>query len=329
MTFASPTALLALGALAPLAALYIVSYWRGRRDLAYLAAPPVASSVQRGDATRPTDPRKLYLFKRFFEGLLTCIGFAAVVLAFAGARWGEAVLEETRIGSEVVVLVDLSRSMTATDIAPTRVQRAVAVATAVVEARTTEQFAVVGFGDRPHLLLPFTGDAVAVVRQLAALSEAELAGSNLGEALAFATSLPGRPGSARLLLLLSDGEADAGPALAAARIAGQRRMPIVAVAIGSESGSVLELEQGAVTTRADRALLEQLAIASGGLLVDSDAGAEQVAAAAGHLEEVSATTDGRSFQVEPLERYPLLAMIGVAGVLLAQAVRRVRWQGLF
>ena len=120
MSFANPTGLYALLALLPLAAVYVATYWHGRRDLDYFAAPPVASSAQ-----PRTDPRKLYLFKRFFEALLTCVGFAAVVLAVAGIRWGEEVVEETRIGSEVVVLMDLSRSMIAADVAPSRLQRAV------------------------------------------------------------------------------------------------------------------------------------------------------------------------------------------------------------
>ena len=324
MSFANPTGLYALLALLPLAAVYVATYWHGRRDLDYFAAPPVASSAQ-----PRTDPRKLYLFKRFFEALLTCVGFAAVVLAVAGMRWGEEVVEETRIGSEVVVLMDLSRSMIAADVAPSRLQRAVTVASAVVEARSGEQFAVVGFGDRPHLLLPFTADHVAVVQQLAALQDAQLAGSALGEALAFAASLPGRPGAARVLLLLSDGEADVGTALAAARRVGTLRMPIVAVPIGTAEGSDITTADGVVTTRANRNLLAQLAEVSGGLLVDAGAGAEQIAAASRRIEQVSATTDGRSFRVEPVERYPLLALAAAVAVLLGQTVRRVRWHGLF
>ena len=329
MSFANPAALYAMLALVPLAAVYALSYRRGRRDLGYFAALPPRQLAHRRDAGKQTDPRKLFLFKRFFEALLTCVAIGAVVLAVAGIRWGEAVVEETRIGSEVVVLIDLSRSMTATDTAPSRLARAVTVATAVVEQRAGEEFAVVGFGDRPHLLLPFTRDHVAVAQQLAALRDAELAGSALGEAVAFATALAGKAGSARVLLLLSDGEADAGAALEAARRAGTLRMPIVAVPVGTVEGGIVDVGDSAVTTRADRALLDQLAEASGGLMVEAEVGAEQIAAVSRRIERVSATTDGRSFRVEPVERYPLLAMLAVLAVLLGQAVRRVRWHGLF
>lgn len=324
MSFANPTALYVLLALLPLAALYVVTYRRGRGDLWYFAAPPVTSS------SHPrTDPRKLFLFKRFFEALLTCVSFAAVVLAVAGIRWGEEVVEETRIGSEVVVLIDLSRSMTATDVAPSRLKQALTVATAVVEQRAGEQFAVVGFGDRPHLLLPFTRDHVAVIKQLAALQDAELAGSALSDALTFAMTLSGSSGAARLLLMLSDGEAETGTVLEAARRAGTLRMPIVAVPIGTAEGSEIATSDGVVTTRANRGLLSQLAEASGGLLVDAGAGAQQIAAVSRRIEQVSAATDGRSFRIEPVERYPLLAMMAVVAVLLGQTVRRVRWHGLF
>jgi len=339
VSFAEPAALLMLTALLPLAVLLGASYRRGVRDLSHFVtlrpAPPLrgglAALSSAGARTRlsAADPRKVFLFKRFFDGLFTCVALAAIVLAIAGVRWGEGVVEEPRIGAEVVLIIDLSRSMMATDVEPTRLARAIGTLNAIVEATPAGRFALVAFGDAPYLLVPFTDDRIAIAQNLNALGDSNLAGSNLAAALVFATELTGRAGSGRTLLLLSDGEANGADPLVAARVVADKGVSIVAVSVGTVSGSRLATGDGEVVTSANPELLRQLAEVSGGLFAGLGAEAEQIEAVTAFLAGASQTADGRSFRFEPVQRYPLLVAVGVVALVLGQLTRRVRWHELF
>jgi Ca-activated chloride channel family protein len=338
MTFAEPNALLMLVPLLPLVIMFAISYRRGLSDLGSFA--PLRPRLPRraglaGASTGPrrqaknADPRKVFLFKRFFEALLTCLAVAAIVFAIAGIRWGEGVVEEPRIGAEVVVVVDLSRSMAATDAEPTRLGRSLQTLRAILAAAPPGRMALVVFGDQPHQILPFTDDFVAVDQSLSALADSTLGGSNLAAALEFATELSGRTGSARTLLLASDGETSGGDALAAARVAAARGVAIVALQAGTVAGSTILTPDSAVRSSADPALLRQLAATTGGIYLAAVSSAEQSEAAVAFIAEASRRADGRSFRVEPSQRYPLMVVIGIAALVLGQLTRRVRWHELF
>jgi len=137
---------------------------------------------------------------------------ALVLLAIAlvGPRLGHAPLRATGAGADVVLLVDLSRSMDAADTAPSRLRRAVATAEALLERLdAADRVALAGFAGRGVLFTPLTPDRHALADMLRHLDTRLMgaSGSALDRGIAAATGAfepaADRP---RVIVVLSDGE---------------------------------------------------------------------------------------------------------------------------
>jgi Ca-activated chloride channel family protein len=183
-------------------------------------------------------------------------------------------------GPEVVLCVDVSRSMAARDVAPTRLGAAQQQIDELAHAAAGTRLGLVAFAGDARLVAPLTADldAVAVLaRDLAAGSERR-GGTNIGAAIEVglrALARAGKPGRGSLVVL-TDGEDFAGKATAAATLARAQGVPVYCVGFGAEGGSkiVVESETGEsflrdasgheIVTRLDADGLRAVARAGGG-----------------------------------------------------------------
>jgi Ca-activated chloride channel family protein len=277
----------------------------------------------------------------FGRDLLAFAALAAIGLALLGPRIGERTERVQASGVDVVLLLDVSRSMDARDVAPSRLDRARRNAELVLSGlEPGDRAALAAFADVGVLLTPLTADRAALADMLPSL-DADLMryrGSSLGAGIhaALAAFEPAsvRP---RVLLLLGDGEdperaLDDGLATAEALRADVR---IVAAAIGSERGANIPdhgvpLRDAAgelVRSRADAARLAVLAAATGGRLLPTDAfGAIDVAAAVGEIRRDAARGPGDTVmrRVPAVRTAPFAALafaLVAAGLLQAVALR--------
>jgi len=136
--------------------------------------------------------------------------WAVLVCAIAGPRWDFTDVQLFRPGSDLVILLDLSRSMDVTDISPSRLTRARQEIQDLIENNRHSRLGLIGFATLAHIIAPLTEDANSLRILLPALSTdlVELKGSRLTEALARAQQmLAGQPAdSSRHLLLITDGD---------------------------------------------------------------------------------------------------------------------------
>ncbi len=355
ITVDQPGLLLLLAVLAPLAALLVSAARRARRDLRALRR--VASLP----AAAPS-PDAVLRFKRGADGALTWAAVACVILGAADLRWGTgaAAVVPPPGGREVVLLVDLSRSMAVADVAPSRLRQGLTAAGELVDALPDAPVAVVGFSDDSHLLLPFTDDRLALRQQLAALHDQApaLGGSQLAAALRYASfELPGRTGAARTVVLVSDGESSAGDPRAVARQAGRGGVAIVAVPVGTAAGAPVPAGGGATArpgrpagqaegtaqgvgqdgaagspasgehSARDGSAMREIAQLSGGVVADPRL-PETMATAHAYLE---AARDGHAVRPAATRRprHAALALIALSALAGCAAVRAVRWRATF
>lgn len=146
---------------------------------------------------------------RWSPAALATAAFCAAV-ALAGPRWGEErVLTETR-GLSLVIAVDISRSMLAEDVQPTRLGRAVREARRLIQDLEGDRLGLVAFAGASYALSPLSVDAGALTLFLDALDPeiASSGGTALapalrqgGELLAVASEL-----ADRVLVVFTDGE---------------------------------------------------------------------------------------------------------------------------
>lgn len=329
MSIGQPRTLLLLLLVAPLLVAIVRAYVKGRGEIVRLGTQWSEDAVAR-----------LYLIKCFFVGLGQ-IGFVVfAILGAADVTLGVRSIEEDRSGVDVAFLLDLSRSMLASDVNPNRLSRAVGVMQSMTRELEVARFSLVGFKGSGVTILPVTEDLNALDTIATALGPDLIVGpgTNLEAGIIEALrSLPASSFATRVIILLSDGEALEGEiddALTALRADG---VPLFAVAIGTEAGSTIPGPDGSpiadesgrpVVSRVDRAYLRELADRSGGAFLDLQA-QPQVGALAGEVSSLATTRETEGFRLVPRRRYRFFLAMALVSLGLSTAVRAVRWKEMF
>ena len=213
--------------------------------------------------------------------LLASVALLFVALAgpLAGYRW-ELI---SRRGNEIVFALDTSRSMSTPDVKPDRLTRAKLAIDDFARTLDGDSLGLVAFAGNAFLACPITLDYGAFHASLNAIDTGTIprGGTNIASAIREAqAALRSRPGSDKILILVTDGEDLEGDALAAAQTAArQDGLKIYAIGVGTPQGDLVPVsadhpggyvkdESGAfVRSRLDEPALKALAAATGGLYV--------------------------------------------------------------
>jgi Ca-activated chloride channel family protein len=263
VSFAAPLVLIALGAIPALVALYGAQQRDRRRAEAAFAAPALAPSVV------PHRPR----WRRHVPMLAFLLALAILIVAAARPEKTVAVPVER---ASIMLVTDVSGSMQATDVQPTRLAAARAAAKRFASSvPKTVNVGVMALSSKPRVLASPTPDRVAVNSALDQL--AARGGTGTGEAIEAATRIltqtPGVRGkrAPAAIVLISDGAATGKvDPVAAAQAARKAHIPIYTVALGTAQGTITVPRpggQGGTETRKvppDPQGMAQVARASGG-----------------------------------------------------------------
>ncbi len=204
------------------------------------------------------------------------------VLALARPQYGFTYEEAKRKGRDVLLAVDTSRSMLATDVAPSRLERTKLAVQDLLNTLEGDRVGLVAFAGSSFLQAPLTVDYQAVESTLGDLDTnvIPLGGTNIAEAIRAAAEAFGKGESeSRCLILFTDGDELEQDAVEAARkVAGSIR--IFTVGVGSANGSLISVpgpnggtefvrdESGNyVKSRLDEERLKQIAEVTGGFYI--------------------------------------------------------------
>ncbi len=248
--------------------------WRGRDALARFLSP----LMQRRLVTRPSLGR---IAGRL--ALLTVSGFAMVLALMQPRSQGVAeVASGSLTTGDVMIVLDVSKSMLAEDVAPNRLARARVEISKMVEQLDGQRVGLVAFAGRAAVVCPLTPDQGYFNLALRGVDTRTVGrgGTRIGEAIRAALGAFPEGGGAKLIVLITDGEDHESDPLEAARQAKAAGVRIVAVGLGSEEGSPITLtdpKTGArtqllhdgqpVMSRLDGATLRQIALDTEGAYV--------------------------------------------------------------
>ncbi|RYZ21999.1 MAG: VWA domain-containing protein [Chitinophagaceae bacterium] len=316
--FERPWALYGLALLPVLLLLYGLYLRRRRRALLELGSPEMATRLLPGR----TRHRKTLRFALAFTAL------ALGILAFANPRRPSGGDLEARTGIDHVFALDVSNSMLATDVAPSRLQAAKKLMLQVLQARRNDRVALIVFAGHAYAQLPLTYDQSAARLFIESANPGQVSGQGtaIGEALNQCALAFGKEGGRyRTVTMLTDGETHDEEALKAAQDLTDQGVMINTIGIGSPAGTTIidPLTKGlkkdeagnTVISRLNQALLQQIAAVGKGryvLLADPAGAAAQVQA---QLATVKSTTlvDKRLLSYETFYFW----LIGPALALLA------------
>ena len=251
-------------------------------------------------------------------------------------------VESRRTGRNVIFLLDVSRSMLATDVAPTRLGRAKLWIGDLVTELRGDRFGLVAFAGTSTVVCPLTADRAFFRMSLEELAPESVArgGTNIGDAIRKTTELllpaSGAEGERVLhdLVLITDGEDQESLPVEAARAAAQRGVRVIALGIGSKDGVTLDTEEGgaSVRTRLESATLADIARATpGGVYLEVGTGTVDLArlyrdliASAEQIDLETATS------LKYTERFgwflwPAVVLLLGERVLIPRSPRRAVW----
>lgn len=259
------------------------------------------------------------------------VGLAVGVVAMARPVWGPALTTERARGADVVVAVDVSLSMLAEDVRPSRLERAKLLLADLLDRLDGDRVGLVGFAGSSGVLIPLTPDLEAA-KMFAVDLEAQSVdepGTALLRAVRRSVEMfDAAAQGGRVLVVLSDGEDQSGDPVAiaeeAAAVARDAEVRVVAVSIGTDSGATIPLDvlgtssvkrdaSGApVTTRANRDALRTLA--ADGLYLDAGQG-DEPAAIAKFIGESAASWERDDLRRQRPERFQALVLAAFAILL--------------
>ena len=282
--------------------------------------------------------------QRSGRGVGALLGVAAMiaVIALAGPVWERLPVPLFRTESALVIALDLSASMNAADVKPSRLERAKYTVADLLRQRTTGQTALLVFAGQAFVVTPLTSDTQTIAAQLPALDTSimPVQGSAPAAALELAGKLLQQAGvPAGHVVLITDGGDEDAMARARSTAAGASfRVSVLAVGtrdgapIADANGGFLKSPHGdIVLSKLDPNALAALATAGKGLYLEAAAGdaelarlhafvSDDLAAHAQQLEQLSAS---QWHEVGPWLLLPLLPLAalgfrrGILGLVLA------------
>jgi Ca-activated chloride channel family protein len=248
-----------------------------------------------------------------------------------------------RTSADVIVVLDVSKSMLAEDAAPNRLVRAKAEIQSMARQLRGYRLGLVAFAGRAVLLCPLTPDQAFFDLVLSGVDTRSVSrgGTRIGDA--GRTAVKGFPDGdgPKLLVLITDGEDHESGPLDAAKEAAEAGVRIVAVGLGSDEGEGSEIvmtdpQTGAKTplmhdgvivhSRLDSATLAQMAAATDGVYVPAGTAALDLQSILEkHIQPMVREEADASVRVIPAEKYRwavLLAMIALIGAAAVGGMRR-------
>lgn len=217
--------------------------------------------------------------RRRFKNALLLAAFVFAGLALARPQWGSVEANNTWLGEDVVFVLDCSRSMLATDVAPNRLQRAKFSIIDFVRRQSHGRVGLVAFAGSAFIQCPLTFDYDAFEETLLSVDDntIPIPGTDIGRALSEAYRAMDKGSRRKLVVLVTDGEDLEKSGVAAAKNLATNGVVVFTIGVGTPAGKEIQFANAAgqmelvrdakgevVRSRLDEQTLREIAQATGG-----------------------------------------------------------------
>jgi Ca-activated chloride channel family protein len=333
MSFAKPQILWAL-ALLPLILIFML--WANNRRRSAMAKLGDGLLVEKLSATVNWRGRRL-------KRRLALITFAFLIIALARPQWGNRIQVVEQEGVQLMVALDVSKSMLAEDLKPNRLARAKLEISDLMNRLEGDELGLVLFSGASFIQFPLTSD-YDTARAFLAGARPELIsrpGTAIGDAIETALTgfdLEPRRSSQRVIIIMTDGEDHAGdpttdPVTDAEKAAADGAI-IYTIGFGSAQGEPIpEYDENGnlagykkdrndeiVLSRLDEVTLQRIAGAANGRYFRVSAGGGELDSLAAEINALQAEQLENRFETQKIERFQLFLIPVLLGLILRELI---------
>lgn len=271
--FAHPEYLFLLFLVPILTGVFIYTGFKRRRNIKQFGNPDLLAELMPNVSfIRPQI--KFYL-------QLTAIVLLIIVLA--QPQFGTRQETAKRKGIEVMIALDVSNSMLAQDIQPSRLEKAKQVLSKLVDDMTEDKVGLIVFAGDAYTQLPITVDYVSAKMFFSTISPnlVPRQGTAIGSAIDLAIKSFGKKGSAsRAIIVITDGENHEDDAIGAAKLAAENDIPVHVIGMGKPDGAPIPVpgtmsfwkdkDGNVVVSKLNEQMCRDIAAAGKGVYVRAD-----------------------------------------------------------
>lgn len=271
--FENPEYLWLLSVVAVLMLIRFVTYFNQKKRLRKFGDPDLIKKLM-PDVSR---------WRPLVKFLLLELALTLVVIMLARPQQANGISQEKRSGIEVVIAMDISNSMRAEDVAPSRLDRAKMMVENLVENFINDKIGLIVFAGDAFVQLPITSDYVSAKMFLSTIDPTMIAnqGTDIAGAIEMAShSFTQQEHVGKAIIIITDGEDHEGKAIEAAKDAHERGYNVYVLGIGSVNGSpvpdpdtgnyMIDNQGNTVMSRLNEQMCREVAQAGGGAYIHVD-----------------------------------------------------------
>ena len=242
------------------------------------------------------------VFKPVLKLVVFCLALACMAVAMVNPKIGPKLETVKREGVDVVFAVDVSKSMDAEDIAPSRIDKAKQLVTQIINNLGSDRVGIIAYAGSAYPQLPITTDYSSAKMFLNSMNTDMLSsqGTAIKDAIELAkTYYNDEEQTNRVLVIISDGEDHAGEVASIAESATEQGIRIFTIGVGSEAGDRIPIKRNGVVqsykkdqngetviTKLDPATLQEIAAEADGEYINGNSTQEVVDKMASALNQM-------------------------------------------
>ncbi|MFP5439165.1 MAG: VWA domain-containing protein [Bacteroidia bacterium] len=230
-----PRYLYLLAAIPLLVVLFLFNLWWKRRKQREFGNPQLVKKLSAESS----------VFKPAIKLAFVSLAIAGVVLALVNPKIGTRTEKVKREGVDIVFAIDVSKSMLAEDVAPSRLEKSKQIVSQIINSLGTDRIGIIGYAGSAYPVLPITTDYSVAKMFLQSMNTDMVSsqGTAISDAIHLASTYYDDPQTSKLLIIVSDGEDHGEDSEAAAEEAQKKGIKILTVGVGTEKGGPIPLKE--------------------------------------------------------------------------------------
>ena len=313
--FEDPIYLWLLVLIPVLALIRFISYRNQKRKLRKFGDPKLLKELM-PDVSR---------FRPSVKFWILLAALALLIIMLARPQMGTKISQEKRTGIETIIALDISNSMLAEDIVPSRLDRSKMMVENLVDHFTNDKIGLIVFAGDAFVQLPITSDYVSAKMFLSSIDPSMMAtqGTDIAAAINMGmNSFTQEEGIGKAIIVITDGEDHEGGALEAAEAAKKKGMRVYVLGVGSSQGAPIPIPGtgnymkdntgNTVMSALNEDMCKQVAAAGGGVYIhveNNSAAQQQLDNELDKLSKKETSTTVYSDYDEQFQSFGILALL--------------------